>query len=145
MMLCKLADFGLSRALQNAQEYYRPSQDDHVPFRWMSPETLVGGAATMASDVWAFGVVCYEVITGLVPYAGLDMPKVVALLKNEGRLALPAGTPPGLERLVAACWQTSPDVRPTAAALSPALSAIATALSVPLADVNPALQEETRI
>ena len=46
--------------------------DENFPVRWKSPECLTKHQYSNASDVWAFGVVMYEVLTrGCVPYSDL--------------------------------------------------------------------------
>ena len=46
--------------------------DENFPVRWKSPECLTKHQYSTASDVWAFGVVMYEVLTrGCVPYSDL--------------------------------------------------------------------------
>lgn len=55
----KVTDFGMSRnTLEN--NYYNASSGT-VPVRWTAPEALQRAVYTSASDVWSYGVVCWEV------------------------------------------------------------------------------------
>lgn len=55
----KIGDFGLARDIYK-NDYYRKDGDGLLPVRWMSPESLVDGVFTTQSDIWAFGVLCWE-------------------------------------------------------------------------------------
>ena len=56
---CKVADFGLARDTEE-NDYYR-SRGGQLPVRWLAPEALEERKFTQATDVWSFGVVCYEI------------------------------------------------------------------------------------
>ncbi len=60
MEVVKLSDVGLSRALSTS-DYYRKSSQTRVPVKWMAPESVLDRVYTSASDVWSFGVLCWEV------------------------------------------------------------------------------------
>ena len=65
----KVGDFGLSRDL-NQQDYYRSRQHSELPLKWMAPESIKFHTYSEKSDVWAFGVTCWETMTRAVaPYA----------------------------------------------------------------------------
>ena len=59
----KICDFGLARDVTYAQDYYRMNGKDWLPVRWMSPESLRDSVFSSASDVWAYGVVLWEMVT----------------------------------------------------------------------------------
>ena len=51
-------------------EFMSISTDDDLPIRWKAPECLTKNRYSTASDVWAFGVLTYEVLTyGCIPYS----------------------------------------------------------------------------
>ena len=71
----------------------------------MSPEQAKGRAADKRSDVWAFGAVLYEMLTGQRPFDGEDISDTLAsVLKSEPDWnALPADVPPHLRMLIERC------------------------------------------
>src|SRR5262249_50586791 len=72
---------------------------------YMSPEQARGRAADRRSDVWAFGGVLFEMLTGTRPFPGDEVPDVLAaiLQREPAWEALPAATPPSIRRLLARC------------------------------------------
>ncbi|HUE96447.1 MAG TPA: serine/threonine-protein kinase, partial [Longimicrobiaceae bacterium] len=77
---------------------------------YMSPEQAKGRPADRRSDVWAWGCVLYEMLTGRSPFAGDSVAEILArTLQNEPDWeALPAGGPPGLERVLRRCLEKDP-------------------------------------
>jgi len=52
-----------------ARYYYRAKGDTDLPLRWLAPEALVEEKFTVASDVYAFGVMAWEVVSrGALPF-----------------------------------------------------------------------------
>ena len=72
---------------------------------YMSPEQARGKSVDKRADVWAFGVVLYEMLTGAKAFPGEDISDTLAtLLKFEPDWTLlPADTPPGIRRLLKRC------------------------------------------
>ena len=67
--LVKLADFGMSRNVYES-DYYKKTSDDRVPVKWMAPESVNDRLYTNLSDVWSFGILCWEVLSfAQAPYA----------------------------------------------------------------------------
>jgi serine/threonine protein kinase len=69
---------------------------------YMSPEQARGKVVDKRSDIWAFGCVLYERLTGRRVFDGADVSEVLAsVIKGEPNWnALPAATPPSLHRLL---------------------------------------------
>jgi serine/threonine protein kinase len=87
---------------------------------YMSPEVLKAGVHDMSDDVYAFGILCYEVVTRKDPYAGVDTPLLQALLQVStstidfgSRLPLPPTTNPSLSGLCRDCMHLNGKMRPT--------------------------------
>ena len=70
---------------------------------YMSPEQARGREVDKRADIWAFGCVLYEMLTGRAPFPGETVTDVIAaVVKNEPDwTALPAATPPGVRRMLA--------------------------------------------
>jgi Tol biopolymer transport system component len=74
---------------------------------YMSPEQAKGRPADKRSDIWAFGCVLYEMLTGKRAFEGDDVADTLAnVLKTQPDWhALPGGTPPDVRRLLSRCLQ----------------------------------------
>ena len=72
--LCKVADFGLMRELATDDSIYQSTSNTPCPVRWMAPECLTHRQYSVASDVWAFGILQWEMFnpTKKMPYPGID-------------------------------------------------------------------------
>ena len=80
---------------------------------YMAPEQAKGQLVDKRADIWAFGLVLYEMLTGVRPFAGEDASEVLAaILRQEIDWApLPAATPPGVRQLLRRCLQRKPKDR----------------------------------
>ncbi|XP_031627425.1 focal adhesion kinase 1 isoform X6 [Contarinia nasturtii] len=107
----KLADFGLSRWVED-QSYYH-SGKGMLPIKWMAPESINFRRFTTASDVWMFGVCIWEILMlGIKPFQGVKNSDVISKLENGERLPLPINCPPRLYSLMSQCWAYEPSKRP---------------------------------
>lgn len=81
----------------------------------MSPESLQNSQFTTKSDVWAFGVFCWEIFTYCrQPYELLSDDLVLDRVPSGLRLEDPEeGCPEGAFRLMTQCWNQNPDKRPS--------------------------------
>lgn len=92
----KIGDFGLARDIYK-NDYYRKDGEGLLPIRWMAPESLIDGVFTTQSDVWAFGVLLWEVMTlGNQPYPGRSNIEVLNFVRSGGRLDKPHNCPDDL-------------------------------------------------
>ena len=87
----------------------------------VAPETARGEASTSASDLYAFGVVAFQLLTGELPFAGPSVVDAAALEAVVARLER-AGVPRHWRQLVAQCLDAEPEARPTAEAVRRALT-----------------------
>jgi serine/threonine-protein kinase len=122
--LVKVADFGIAKGLNDVNLTATGIAMGTV--HYASPEQVEGKEATPASDIYAVGVVLYEMLTGRLPFDG-ETPVSIALKHiNEMPLRLRAynpQAPAGLETVVLTALAKSPADRfPTAEALSQALA-----------------------
>ena len=102
----KVADFGLSQKRQLGMV--------GTPF-WMAPELLRGELCTRESDVYAFGIMMYEIFSRKIPYESEEPDEVLAKIRNNEpiRPEIPSGCPPLVEAMMIECWHYDPTVRPT--------------------------------
>jgi len=80
---------------------------------YMAPEQAAGGVADRRADIWSFGVVLYEMLSGRRLFEGETVSHVLAgVLKDEPDFsALPAQVPPKIRRLVQRCLRKKPRER----------------------------------
>ncbi|XP_015230857.1 PREDICTED: tyrosine-protein kinase JAK2-like [Cyprinodon variegatus] len=132
----KTMDFGSLLLLQSVCDFCKPH---HVlsllcnfmesPIFWYSPESLTESKFSVASDVWSFGVVLYELFTH--SYKNCSPPAVfmsmmgndkqgqlivyhlIELLKSGSRLPQPLGCPSEIYSIMEECWDKDPTLRPS--------------------------------
>ncbi|XP_039085555.1 tyrosine-protein kinase ABL1 isoform X2 [Hyaena hyaena] len=110
--LVKVADFGLSRLMTG--DTYTAHAGAKFPIKWTAPESLAYNKFSIKSDVWAFGVLLWEIATyGMSPYPGIDLSQVYELLEKDYRMERPEGCPEKVYELMRACWQWTPSDRPS--------------------------------
>ncbi|GMT31166.1 hypothetical protein PFISCL1PPCAC_22463, partial [Pristionchus fissidentatus] len=107
----KVADFGLARFMR--EDTYTAHQGAKFPIKWTAPEGLAYNTFSTKSDVWAFGVLLWEIATcGMAPYPGVELSNVYSLLEKGFRMDQPPGCPPNVYMLMLQCWNWSPSDRP---------------------------------
>ncbi|XP_073974449.1 tyrosine-protein kinase Abl isoform X2 [Rhodnius prolixus] len=110
--LVKVADFGLARLMRD--DTYTAHAGAKFPIKWTAPEGLAYNKFSTKSDVWAFGILLWEIATyGMSPYPGVDLTEVYHMLEKGYRMECPPGCPPKIYDLMRQCWQWEPQDRPT--------------------------------
>jgi WD40 repeat protein len=122
----KVLDFGLAKAVDpatssGADVMNSPTLTGHATqmgmilgtAAYMAPEQARGKAVDRRADIWAFGVVVYEMLTGQRAIRGEEASDVMAavLRQDIDWSALPVGTPSRLRRLLERCLERDPKTR----------------------------------
>jgi tetratricopeptide (TPR) repeat protein len=108
----KILDFGLAKFADALQLTVPGSTIGTVGY--MSPEQARGEEADARSDVWALGIVMFEMLTGSVPFRGTYQEATFHAIKNEPLPSLRAGrpdVPEALERIVMKALEKDPEKR----------------------------------
>ncbi|KAJ9510712.1 hypothetical protein QJQ45_027652, partial [Haematococcus lacustris] len=109
-----VADFGLSRLVKEHQAESplgKPCSVWGTP-AYMAPEAF-DGVATHSGDVWSFGCLLWQMVTGQAPHTGLLPAQIMAGQMDQSlHLAWPEDIHPGLRQLGLACLQHDPGLRP---------------------------------
>jgi len=125
----KVADFGLARYVIDDQ--YTSNGGAKFPIKWSPPEVLNYTRFSSKSDVWAFGVLCWEVFTcGDMPYGRAKNPEVVDRVQKGQVLSRPQNCPHPIYEVMRLCWATNPDDRPPFRQLKEELMEIAQTLQM---------------
>jgi len=112
----KIADFGLTRNLVG--DYYKGSEHDAIPIRWMPLEAILYNRFTVKSDVWSYGVVLWEIFSfALQPYYGMNHEEVIKYIQEGETLIMPDNTPDQVYDIMKHCWAVQPVRRPSFAGL----------------------------
>jgi serine/threonine-protein kinase len=139
----KVLDFGLAAVVQGSNE--QEVNATHSPTltlaatragvilgtaAYMSPEQASGKSADKRSDIWSFGVVLWEMLTGKRLFEGETISHTLAFVitKEPDWTALPANTPPSIHRLLRRCLEKDrkrrlPDIRTARLEIDEALTA----------------------
>ncbi|XP_042631065.1 mitogen-activated protein kinase kinase kinase 10-like [Cyprinus carpio] len=105
----KITDFGLAR------EWHRTTKMSAAgTYAWMAPEVIKLSLFSKSSDVWSFGVLLWELLTGEVPYREIDALAVAyGVAMNKLTLPIPSTCPEAFAQLLGECWCPNPHGRPS--------------------------------
>ncbi|KAH9571987.1 hypothetical protein CY35_02G122900 [Sphagnum magellanicum] len=119
----KVADFGFSKTKESSCTYSNLTMDEGT-IRWMAPE-LFGNFDQSSNpslskrypfkvDIYSFGMVCYEILTGNIPFhKHRSMPELQKKIKDGLQPNLPEQCPQQLSKLIQACYHSDPATRPS--------------------------------
>ncbi|CAF3486487.1 unnamed protein product, partial [Rotaria socialis] len=109
--LVKVADFGLAKIRhETSRQSSRGPSVGTLP--WKAPELLKMGRHTEASDVYALGVVFWELCTECEPYEEADDSTISAFVMRGDRLDIPTNIPKRFTDLISSAWAHEPQKRP---------------------------------
>jgi serine/threonine-protein kinase len=148
--LVKILDFGLARRLSPEDANFDPSKPALAKdaslaatytarggtIRYMAPEQFVTGQSSVQSDVWALGVILYELTSGRHPFARPDDEDYQAIRsiqfsEPEDLSEIVPGISPELKSVIASCLEKIPGARyASAAEVREALKTIMKALKI---------------
>ncbi|KAM8810129.1 mitogen-activated protein kinase kinase kinase 21 isoform 2-T2 [Eudromia elegans] len=116
----KITDFGLAR------EWHRTTKMSAAgTYAWMAPEVIKSSLFSKGSDIWSYGVLLWELLTGEVPYRGIDgLAVAYGVAVNKLTLPIPSTCPEPFAKLMKECWEQDPHIRPSFALILEQLAAI---------------------
>lgn len=133
----KVLDFGLAKRLSSGPlDEGAPSQDSLAQegaiagtLQYMAPEALRGEFVDARTDIWALGVVLYEMAAGTPPFQGRTPYELTSAILSEPPGTLPTGVPASLQSVIQRCLAKKPAQRyQQASEVRTALEGIAAAL-----------------
>nr|XP_031527042.1 cytoplasmic tyrosine-protein kinase BMX isoform X4 [Vicugna pacos] len=108
----KVSDFGMTRYVLDDQ--YVSSVGTKFPVKWSAPEVFHYFKYSSKSDVWAFGILMWEVFSlGKQPYDLYDNSQVVVKVSQGHRLYRPQLASDTIYQIMYSCWHELPEKRPT--------------------------------
>ncbi|KAJ8758617.1 hypothetical protein K2173_000338 [Erythroxylum novogranatense] len=124
--ICKVGDFGLSKIKRNT--LVTGGVRGTLP--WMAPELLNGSSSKVSEkvDVFSFGIVLWEILTGDEPYANMHYGAIIGgIVSNTLRPRVPSSCDPEWGLLMEQCWAPDPAARPSFTQIARRLRAMSAA------------------
>ncbi|CAN9506272.1 unnamed protein product [Ophioblennius macclurei] len=111
--LVKIGDFGLARDIDNDSNYVVRG-NVRLPVKWMAPESIFQGMYTMKSDVWAYGILLWEIFSlGVTPYPGMKVDHTFYSMIEKGfKMEAPYYANDSVYKMMCNCWALDPCNRP---------------------------------
>uniref|UniRef100_A0A1J3EC39 Serine/threonine-protein kinase CTR1 n=1 Tax=Noccaea caerulescens TaxID=107243 RepID=A0A1J3EC39_NOCCA len=110
--ICKVGDFGLSKIKRSTLV----SGGVRGTLPWMAPELLNGSSTKVSEkvDVFSFGIVLWEILTGEEPYANMHYGAIIGgIVNNSLRPTIPSFCDDEWRTLMEECWAPNPMARPS--------------------------------
>ncbi|XP_052183976.1 uncharacterized protein LOC127796001 [Diospyros lotus] len=127
--VCKIGDFGLSKIKQRTMV----SGGLRGTIPWMAPELFDSdkNMVTEKVDVYSFGIVMWELLTGEEPYGNKRPEEILAgIIKGDLRPEIPSWCDPAWRSLMERCWSCDPNSRPAFSEVSQELRAMSVAMNI---------------
>lgn len=106
----KISDFGTSKELSDKST----KMSFAGTVAWMAPEVIRNEPVSEKVDIWSFGVVLWEMLTGEVPYKDVDSSAIIwGVGNNSLQLPVPDSCPDSFKLLLRQCWNCKPRNRPS--------------------------------
>lgn len=130
----KVASFGLSHELKRKNVTYNTQICRADSVRWMAPELMdwlyknhhvnlqvnsqhdsqdVHSNFPLQADVYSFGMVCYEILTGGIPFSEMSRSDLQGKILEGLKPEIPKRCPPRLTAMIEKCWSFGPKERPS--------------------------------
>ncbi|GBB94497.1 hypothetical protein RclHR1_23680002 [Rhizophagus clarus] len=110
-----ITDIGIKKPTIKFTSVLREKEEIYGVLPYLAPEVLYSKRFTSASDIYSFGVMMNEIISGLPPFNSVAHDNQLAAEICLGkRPEIPMHTPKLLEELIKRCWDTNPSSRPSA-------------------------------
>ena len=123
-LVMKVANFSCTKMLKSDQDFHEAPSNEifKPPIRWSAPEVITHRRFSSKSDVWSFGVLLYEIVTGGgVPYSEKTTSEIAQQIQRDPkgfRYCCHSIQPSGINSIMRRCMEVDPAARASFAALN---------------------------
>ncbi|XP_070547640.1 fibroblast growth factor receptor 1-A-like [Ptychodera flava] len=110
--MCKISNFSYATKVTDPGQY--AEMERKPDYRWTALEVLLNDEFSLASDVWSYGILLWEIYTiGTVPYGDISQTELIEELCKGNRLNRPEKCPNKIFTMMSSCWEMVPESRPS--------------------------------